>query len=75
VLLVLVGAVADLAEAKAGIARLIEPHASMPGSEGVFTSALLELGIERHLDGFADEKAARDLVQGALNKMLKRRHA
>ena len=66
---------ARIAEAKAGIAKLIEPHASLPGTGGVFTLALLELGIERHLGLFPDEKAARDLVEGVLNKVLNRRKA
>lgn len=66
---------ARIAEAKAGIAELIEPHATLPGAGGVFTLALLELGIERQLDLWPDEKAARDLVEGALNKVLKRRKA
>ena len=65
---------AKIAEAKAGIERLIEPHA-LPGAGGVLIVALLELGIERHLNRFPDEKAARDLVNGVLNKVLKRRSA
>lgn len=65
---------AKIAEAKTGIERLIEPHA-LPGAGGVLTLALLELGIERHLNLFPDEQSARDLVNGVLNKVLKRRSA
>jgi hypothetical protein len=65
---------AKIAEAKAGIERLIEPH-TLPGSGGVIILALLELGIERHLNIFPDEKTARDLVNGVLNKVLKCRSA
>jgi hypothetical protein len=64
---------AKIAETKAGIERLIEPHAVLPGAGGLLIMALLELGIERHLKRFPDEKAARDLVNGVLNKVLKRR--
>lgn len=64
---------AKVAEMKAGIPRLIEPHGSLPGAGGVLTLALLELGIERHLRICPDEKAARDLVAGVLNKALNRR--
>jgi hypothetical protein len=64
----------SVAESKAGIARLIEPHAAR-GAGGVMTVALIELGIERHLDRFPDEKGARDLVNGVLTKVLKRRSA
>jgi hypothetical protein len=59
-------------ELKDGIARLIEPHA-LAGKSGATTIALIELGIERHLDLFPDEKSARDLVEGILNKVLQRR--
>ncbi|MBV9828869.1 MAG: hypothetical protein JO001_24860 [Alphaproteobacteria bacterium] len=67
---------AKIAEAKDGIARLIAPHATLPGSGGTFTIALLELDIERHLDRFPGngEKAARDLVNGVVTKVLKRRN-
>jgi hypothetical protein len=39
------------------------------------TVALIELGIERHLDRFPDEKSARDLMNGILAKVLTRRSA
>jgi hypothetical protein len=44
------------------------------GASGTITVAMLELGIERHLDLFPDdEKSAADLVQGVLRKVLRRR--
>jgi hypothetical protein len=43
-----------------------------PGNGGTITLALLELGIERHLEHFPDEKSATDLVQGVLRKVLRR---
>ena len=42
------------------------------GNHGTIILALLELGIERHLDHF-DEKSAADLSQGVLRKVLQRR--
>lgn len=65
---------AKVAEAKTGIDRLIQPHA-LPGAGGILTLALLELGIERHLNIAPDEKSARALVEGVLQKVLKRRDA
>ena len=44
-----------------------------PGLGGTITLALLELGIERHLEHFPDEKSATELVQGVLRKVLQRR--
>jgi hypothetical protein len=44
-----------------------------PGNGGTITLALLELGIERHLELFPDEKSATDLVEGVLRKVLRRR--
>jgi hypothetical protein len=43
-----------------------------PGNHGTIILALLELGIERHLEHF-DEKSAADLIQGVLRKVLRRR--
>jgi hypothetical protein len=43
-----------------------------PGNHGTIFLALLELGIERHLEHF-DEKSANDLIQGVLRKVLQRR--
>jgi hypothetical protein len=40
----------------------------------VVTVALIELGVERHLNLFPDEKSARDLVNGVLTKVLKQRN-
>jgi hypothetical protein len=45
---------------------------STRGNSGVITIALLELAVERHLKYF-DEKSAADLMQGALNKVLRRK--
>jgi hypothetical protein len=61
-------------ETKNGIARLIEPHAGS-GSGGIVTLALLELGIERHLQISPTEKSARVLLDGVLKKVLDRRAA
>jgi hypothetical protein len=44
-----------------------------PGNGGAITLAMLELGIERHLNIFPDEQSAADLVQGVLCKVLSRR--
>ena len=44
-----------------------------PGNGGAITLAMLELGIERHLNIFPDEQSAADLVQGVLRKVLSRR--
>jgi hypothetical protein len=57
---------------KGEIARWAEDNAR-PGNGGTITLALLELGIERHLDLFPDEKEATDLVEGVLKKVLRRR--
>ena len=43
-----------------------------PGDGGTIIIALLELGLERHLDRF-DDKSAADLVQGVLRKVVQRR--
>ena len=40
---------------------------------GALIVALLELGMERHLARFPDEKAARALVTGVFDKVLQRR--
>ena len=57
-------------EMKEGIARMIQPHA-LPGSNGIITLALLELGIERHLrNSSTHEKSARALLDGVLKKVL-----
>ncbi|MBV9826087.1 MAG: hypothetical protein JO001_10490 [Alphaproteobacteria bacterium] len=64
---------ASVAEMKAGIARLLEPHL-LPGSGGVITLALIELGVERHLRICPTEKSARDLVNGVVTKVLKSRN-
>ncbi len=45
---------------------------STRGNSGVITVALLELAVERHLHHF-DEKSAADLMQGALDKVLRRK--
>ena len=45
---------------------------STRGNSGVITVALLELAVERHLKHF-DEKSAAELMQGALNKVLRRK--
>jgi hypothetical protein len=42
------------------------------GNGGAITVALLELAVERHLQHF-DEKSAADLMQGALDKVLRRK--
>jgi hypothetical protein len=44
-----------------------------PGDGGTIIIALLELGIERHLDRGFDEKSAADLIQGVLRKVARRR--
>jgi hypothetical protein len=62
---------ARVAELKAGIERLLEPHAEL--GTGALIVALLELGMERHLARFPDEKAARSLVTGVFDKVLQRR--
>jgi hypothetical protein len=51
--------------------RPLDAHA-LPGSGGVITVALLELGIERHLRICATEKSVRDLFEGVLRKVLGR---
>jgi hypothetical protein len=43
-----------------------------PRNRGTVILALIELGIERHLEHF-DEKSAADLTQGILRKVLQRR--
>jgi len=44
----------------------------LPGNRGTIILALIELGIERHLEHF-DEKSAAELTQGVLRKVLQRR--
>jgi hypothetical protein len=56
-------------EMKDEIARMIRPHA-LPGSNGVITLALLQLGIERHLRISPHEKSTRALLDGVLKKVL-----
>jgi hypothetical protein len=63
---------AKIHAAKHAIAKWAEDH-ERPGNGGTMTLALLELGIERHLEHFPDEKSATDLVQGVLRKVLQRR--
>jgi hypothetical protein len=60
---------ARVREMKDGIAAMLDAHA-LPGSGGVITLALLELGIERHLRICATEKSVRDLFEGVLRKVL-----
>ena len=43
-----------------------------PGDGGTIILALLELGIEHHLDNFGERSAA-DLVHGVLRKVVQRR--
>jgi hypothetical protein len=57
---------------KSEIAQWAEAN-TQPGNGGTITLALLELGIERHLELFPDEKSATELVQGVLRKVLRRR--
>jgi hypothetical protein len=52
------------------LAVWIEENSTRRNS-GVITVALLEFAVERHLKLF-DEKSAADLMQGALNKVLRR---
>jgi hypothetical protein len=62
-------------EMKEGIARMIQPHA-LPGSNGIITLALLELGIERHIRiSSTNEKSARALLDGVLKKVLEKTEA
>jgi hypothetical protein len=58
---------------KDGIEATLEAHA-LPGSGGVITVALLELGIERHLRISATENAARELFDGVLKNVLEGRN-
>jgi hypothetical protein len=58
-------------ETKSVLAALIEAH-DVPGYHGAVTLALLELGIERHLERFPDEKYVGKLIEGILRKRLKR---
>src|SRR4051812_30206803 len=62
---------ARVQEMKDGIAAMLEPH-NLPGSGGVITTALLELGIERHLRIAPTEQSARDLFEGVLGKVIKK---
>lgn len=62
---------AKIRECKRLIAQWLD--VSVLRQSGTITLALLELGIERHLNLFPDEKSATDLVQGALRKVLERR--
>jgi hypothetical protein len=60
-------------EMKGRIARMIQPLA-LPGSNGIITLALLELGIERHLRiSSTCEKSAGALLDGVLKKVLDER--
>lgn len=61
---------AKVQEMKDGIAAMLEPH-ELPGSGGMITVALLELGIERHLRIWPTEKSARALFEGVLRRALK----
>jgi hypothetical protein len=63
---------AKIQATKDAIAKWTEAR-ERPGNGGTITLALLELGIERHLDHFPDEKDATDLVHGVLRKVLHRR--
>lgn len=64
-----------VAEAKQDIATLIQPLADAPGAGGVYTVALLELALERHLKIVPAAATARALVDGALGRVLKRKAA
>jgi hypothetical protein len=64
---------ARVQEMKDGIEAMLEAHA-LPGSGGVITVALLELGIERHLRISATENAARELFDGVLKNVLEGRN-
>lgn len=59
---------AKVKEMKDGIAAMLEPH-ELPGSGGVITVALLELGIERHLCICSTEKSVRALFEGLLKNV------
>jgi hypothetical protein len=63
---------ARILEIKLALAQWAEAN-QQPGNSGAITVAMLELGIERHLDHFPEEKSATDLVQGVLRKVLRRR--
>jgi hypothetical protein len=56
---------------KQALSKWVEAN-RRPGNGGTIILALLELGIESHLEHF-DEKSATDLVQGVLRKVLQRR--
>jgi hypothetical protein len=62
---------ARVREMKDSIAVMLDAHA-LPGSGGVISVALLELGIERHLRICATEESVRDLFEGVLRKVLGR---
>jgi preprotein translocase subunit SecA len=62
---------AKVAEAKHSLAQAAETVAQT-GLSGAITIALLELGIERHLEHF-DEKSAMELAQGVVRKVMLRR--
>lgn len=63
---------AQILATKQAIAQWASDH-ERPGNGRTITLALLELGMERHLDLFPDEKETADLVQGVLRKVLRRR--
>jgi hypothetical protein len=65
------GFTAQIEAMKDSLAVWVEEN-STRGNGGVITVALLELAIERHLNHF-DEKSAADLMQGALDKVLRRK--
>ena len=58
---------------KDGIAAMLEPH-ELPGSSGVITLALLELGIEWHLRICPTEQSACDLFDALLKNVLEGRN-
>jgi len=59
---------ARVRETKGRIAAMLGPH-ELPGSDGVITVALLELGIERHLRLCSTEKSVRALFEGLLKNV------
>jgi hypothetical protein len=64
---------AKIQAAKQALARWAAEAQERPGQGGTITLAMLELGIERHLEHFPDEKSATELVQGVLRKVLQQR--
>jgi hypothetical protein len=65
---------AKIRATKQALARWAAEVQERPGQGGTITLAMLELGIERHLEHFPDEKSATELVQGVLRKVLQREH-